>query len=335
MPTWRGTLRTMATLQRRSEREAEKRRRELFKQQKGVEKLEALQRANYEVEVYQNQVNLLLSMHKECSDNWDWQAIKATDRPKKPEWSNASEQASQMRLDQYTPGLFDKILRRENKQREVLANLIEQAKEEDKRKYQEALQQYEIDLSDWGKMQQIAQGILSGDLPAYLAAIQETNPFSDLTEYGSSMEFQTDGAWYVEALLHIRGEEVIPSEVKSLLQSGKLSVKQMPKGQFYELYQDHICSCAIRVARELFALLPIQMVFVQVIGDLLNLQTGHKEQKHLLSVAIPKQSLYDLNFETIDCSASMSNFVHQMTFNKSKGFSAVEPLKPQNFRPQP
>jgi hypothetical protein len=210
------------------------------------------------------------SAHKECSEVWDWQAIKATEKPLKPDMSGEGENAAQRKLEQYSPGLLDKILRRENKKREALVKTLEQAKEEDKRKYEEALRQYEKDLADWEKMQQIAQGVLNAQPTAYIAAIQETNPFSDIAELGSSMEFRTDADWYIETLLHVNGEQVVPSEVKSLLQSGKLSTKKMPKGQFYELYQDHICSCVIRVARELFALLPVQIVFVHAIDSTQN-----------------------------------------------------------------
>ncbi|MDW8327306.1 MAG: hypothetical protein RMK99_12120 [Anaerolineales bacterium] len=104
-----------------------------MKQQKELEKMEALQRAAYEVEVYENQINLLLSVHKESSDIWDWQAIRATEKPSKPEMSRERENEAQRRLDQYSPSLLDKVFRRENQKREALAKSLEQAKTEDKK----------------------------------------------------------------------------------------------------------------------------------------------------------------------------------------------------------
>lgn len=111
------------------------------------------------------------------------------------------------------------------------------------------------------------------------------------------------------------------------MKSGKLSVKQMPKGKFYELYQDHICSCVLRIARELFALLPIEMVLVNCLGNLLSSQTGYMEEKSILSVAIPRKTLEGLNFEMLDPSDSMSNFIHRMAFKRTTGFGGVESLK--------
>lgn len=106
----------------------------------------------------------------------------------------------------------------------------------------------------------------------------------------------------------------------------------MPKGRFYELYQDYVCSCILRVARELFALLPIEMVIIHAIGNLLNSKTGHLEDKPIISVATPRKTLETFNFEMLDPSDSMENFVHKMTFKKTKGFEAVEKLNPLDFQ---
>ena len=101
----------------------------------------------------------------------------------------------------------------------------------------------------------------------------------------------------------------------------------MPKQQFYEIYQDYVCGCVLRTARELFALLPIELVIVTAVGKFLNTQTGNSEEKIVVSVAIPKSTLETLKFSSLDPSDSMSNFVHRMKFKKTQGFSSVEAIK--------
>lgn len=101
----------------------------------------------------------------------------------------------------------------------------------------------------------------------------------------------------------------------------------MPKGKFNELYQDYICGCVLRVAREIFSFLPVEFVFINVQSELVNLATGHLEQQTILSVAIPRQTIERLNFETLDPSDSMRNFKHNMKFSKTTGFSIVPDLK--------
>ncbi len=44
----------------------------------------------------------------------------------------------------------------------------------------------------------------------------------------------------------------------------------MTKAKFYELYQDYVCGVALRVARELFAILPLNTAFITTKTMLLN-----------------------------------------------------------------
>lgn len=119
---------------------------------------------------------------------------------------------------------------------------------------------------------------------------------------------------------------------KKILKSGKLSVKDMPKTKYFQLYQDYVCGSAIRLARELFALLPTDMVIVNVLGEVLNTKTGHLEESPILSVAIPRETLQKLNFDMLDPSDSMENFVHNMKFMKTKGFNPVDKIDKSKFQ---
>jgi len=150
---------------------------------------------------------------------------------------------------------------------------------------------------------------------------------------GSLLSFAITDSSTIEVVLRVNDDDAIPSEIKSQLKSGKLSAKKMPKAVFYELYQDYICSCSLRVARETFALLPVDMVIVNAIGKILNTKTGYIEEQPILSVAIPGQTLETLSLDTIDPSDSMGNFVHNMNFKKTSGFRAVEKIDPSLLKP--
>ena len=329
---WKGALRSVQAEMRRAEREAQRRQRELEKQHKQLEKMQELERAAYEVHVHENHIDLLLSVHKECSNIWDWEKILSSEAPVKPIKSHTREESTQAKLDKFNPGVFGKMLGRAESKRDKLVRNVEEARRADEKEYQEALQAYEQEYADWEAASGLADRILAGSAEAYLDVIRQTDPFSDISELGSSIEFRVESSSIVEATLHVNSEQVIPSEVKSLLKNGKLSVKRIPKGRFYELYQDYVCSCVLRVSRELFALLPIEMVIVNAVENLLNTQTGHVEEQPILSVAIPRKTLKGLNCEMLDPSDSMSNFVHRMTFRKTKGFSVVETLKPSDLQ---
>lgn len=329
---WKGTLRAVQAAQRRAEREAKRHQRELEKRRKEIEKLEAMEQAAYEVELYENRLDLLISVHKDCGEFWNWSEIQKTKPPIQPVKRHTNTEIAQKKLDNYKPGIIDRTFKRVESKKDKIKQEVDVAKAKDEEEFQEEIKSYESEKEDWKSLKELAEKILSGDLEAYANAVKEINPFSEISELGSSLEFRFVNDLIAEVTLSINSEEVIPKEIKSLSKSGKMLTKNMPKGKFYELYQDYVCSCVLRVAREIFALLPIESVAIHAMGELLNTKTGHLENQPVLSVIIPKKTLDKLNLDMIDPSDSMSNFVHNMSFKKTTGFANVEKVDLSNIK---
>lgn len=116
---------------------------------------------------------------------------------------------------------------------------------------------------------------------------------------------------------------------KKLLKSGRLSVKKMPKTKFYKLYHDYVWGCVLRVTRELFALLPIEMTIITAFGKVFNSQTqnGHREEHPLLSIVITRKIMENLDFETLSISDVMENTVSHIKFLKTKGFKPIKKIE--------
>ena len=81
---WKGAVRSIGTAVRAMERDAKRRQRELEREQKHYERMEALEQAAYEVEVYENHIEIIQSLHKDCSELIDWLAISNSKQPKEP-----------------------------------------------------------------------------------------------------------------------------------------------------------------------------------------------------------------------------------------------------------
>ena len=330
---WKGTLRAIAATQRRLERESLRKRRELERQRKKIQKMQELERAAYEVQVYQNYVDVLISVHKDCGPEWNWRKIQASAPPAKPLRQNAFEKKAMDRLKTYQPSVLDKVLNRVESKRRNLLEDVQSGKRKDDELYQRAMKEYEKAYAEWEATYSLATRILDGDKEAYLEAIAKIDPFSELSELGSSIEFHAVDSRMIEATLYVNGKEIVPTEAKVLLNSGKLSIKKLPKSKFNEVYQDYVCSAVLRVARELFALLPLKMVIVTAMGEILNTKTGYLETRPILSAAIPKDTLEKLNFTALDPSDAMDNFLHRMRFQKTKGFLPVERILPSEIEP--
>ena len=325
---WKGTVRSIGAACRAAERDAKRRQRELERQQKQYEKMQELEQAAYEVDVYQNHIDLLQSIHKECSSPVDWKITASASEPEKPEKIREREKIAKTKAGKYQPGFIDRLFKREDNKRNKLEKSISKAIEDDELDYKNKIENWKKEYSDWGESVQLARGVLDGDAESKIMAIKELDPFSEISTLGSSLSFKVGENSTIEAAINIHGNDVIPSDVKSLLKSGRLSVKKMPKGQFNELYQDYVCSCALRVANEIFSILPDEKVFVTALDKLLNTKTGHLEESPILSVCISRNTLHSLNMDNIDPSDCMSNFVHKMSFKKTKGFEGVKRLEP-------
>jgi len=180
------------------------------------------------------------------------------------------------------------------------------------------------------ELEQIAAGVIAGDVSAFKKALEELNPFAEIKELGRTVQMSFNQR-FIQATIGLYNQDRVPRYCKTLLKTGTVSTRPASESFVQATYQKHVCSCVLRAARELFAILPFQKVFVHGAADLLNLQTGNKETQVIVSVLIPRATFETLNFTTLDPVDCMRNFVHRMEFSKARGFSSVSPLDPREF----
>lgn len=334
---WRGFMRSVGASARRAERQAERaasrRRRELLAEAKQHQAMQEEALARHHVALYENYIDTLISLHKECWNPWNWHQVVAMPPPPAPVYTPRHENAARHALQTYEPGMTDRMLSREAVRRQELTNAIAVARQQDHAEWQHAMAQHQAAHARWAWFNGVARGVLAGEMQAYEAVIGHLSPFQELNELGTYVNISSKEPWYVLAELTVRDTEVVPDETYSVTAKGKLSTKAIAKSKYHEIYQDHVASCALRIARELFALLPIEFAFINVNAVLVNAATGHQEPFTILSVGFERMRTQSLNFDAIDPSSSLSNFVHKMDFKKTTGFKTVERLDPLAFRP--
>ena len=328
---WKGNLRSGIALARSFERAERRRANESARQYKAMVKQEAFENGQRAVQEYNNYVELISSTHKEQSERIDWNDILNEPEPLKPIKSDKKQKEAEHNLANYVPSFLDKVLGSINKKRQQLETLIETAKSMDRSIYDNDLQQYADDYQEWKKYNRFARGVLSADTEVYKKVLEHLNPFSDIEEIGSRINIMFEKE-HVVVTLFANGISVIPDFTLTQTATGKVSKKKMPIGNFYELYQDYICSCVLRVAREIASFLPLKYIFVNAQSEMVNTRNGHLEQQTILSVAMPIAMLGKLNYDTIDPSDSMQNFIHNMAFSKTKGFNEVATISPSDLK---
>lgn len=154
---------------------------------------------------------------------------------------------------------------------------------------------YDAEL--WEYFHGVSAKILSGDIDTYLQVINDINPLNDLLDYGTGFEFGTDSHLKMEVEFQINSNYI-----------------DMPNNSTE--YQDYVCSVAIRVARDIFALLPVQNVIVHATNS----------GNDILSVRFDKKTFSELKFNFIDPSNTIEKFKFVMDFDEMNGFQNIKRL---------
>ena len=318
---WRGTLRSMSAAAHAAERDAERRR----KQHAKARMTEA---AGQAVEEWEEIIHDLVSIHTHRAAAIDWQRIADRPAPQAPSPSDANERAAQSRLDLFKPGIFDFLAGGSERRRERLAAAVEAARARDEETFRAAEEKYRTDNAEWATDTDLARRLLSGEAEAIRNVITEIQSLSSEGLIGTAINFHiSDGSIHAVALTHT--DEVVPKVRRKQLQSGRLSESKMPAGEFNELYQDYVCSAALRVGGDLLSILPLDEVYVTCAPLLLDSVTGHQRHTPVLSVRIVRDTFDRLDLSRIDPSdAIIGNFSYEMNFKRAKGFAPIRPLKP-------
>jgi hypothetical protein len=283
-------------------------------QQMHNNKLDELQQNALAVEEYNNLIEIIKGLHKECDDHVDWAHINSLEPPFNPPEVGPNKAQAIAEYNAFTPNLKEKLFKSMGeKRKKSLEAAIAEAELKDAEAYEE-----------WQKLKALSERILQGDIDAYFEVIDEMAPLDDLLEFGSDFEFGANDPTALEVEFKVKSEAVVPRQVLTLTKTGKLSKKDMTKTQYYELVQDYVCSCSIRIARDIMALLPVEKVVVHAVDNILDTATGFSEDKTILSVVFERSRLEPLNFELIDPSDALQNFQHNMKYAKTSGFKPVE-----------
>ena len=115
----------------------------------------------------------------------------------------------------------------------------------------------------WALYHRHAQAVLQGDLAAYLAVLQAENPMADLMHYVSALDVTTVDADALRATFAPRAD----------LQG-----------------DEYLCGMAVRIARDLFAALPILTVEV----------AAQQENEVLLTASFTRAQMNKVRFAFID-----------------------------------
>lgn len=165
-----------------------------------------------EVVDFNDLIEYIISFHKECDYEYDWESIVKEPPPFNAEGKGPNETAALEKLNNYEPNLFGKVFKiLGNKQREELEGEVKKAIEEDKKLYQ-----------NWENRRKVSQSILKKYPKAYMSLLEDIQFCDELAGFVNSLKIQaSEDNMIIEYNINIYN--IIPSHYKTLTKTGKRS----------------------------------------------------------------------------------------------------------------
>lgn len=108
---------------------------QLKDEQRRLQKEQEIELARVEVELFENQCEIVKSIHKGCNDYINWQQILTSPPPYKPGEIGPKEKEARQKLKQYKPSFFERLFQKDQNKIAEFTKDMEQAKLEDEAEY--------------------------------------------------------------------------------------------------------------------------------------------------------------------------------------------------------
>jgi hypothetical protein len=331
-------LRALSSLARGIERVERRRYNEAVRELKALRQQQVAEWAKATVEKYEAHIDQLRSVHVDAFEPVDWQAlanapteVTPQPRPREPVFNKSIMTDSERRLRDYRPGcfsfMFGSLARAE---RAALERAVDEDRQTAEAAYASAHEVWRAncekldadEAAERQRKQEIHEGasrVMAGPCPEWLEAFDELYEVSELAEFGTHIQLslREDGA--VEAIVDVLSNDIVPASVLTLTKTGKLSERDMPKTARAELYHDFVCGAALRTARDIFAIIPTQTVYIAAVDDWTDPATGHTSRVPLVSFRLERRTAEKINFRAVDPSDCVSRLPHEMQMKRGLG----------------
>lgn len=273
---------------------------------------------------YKKYIERLHSLHLHEPTPIDWESLAKQAAPEKPDLTAIRTQLAKKQLADFKPTATQKMLGIDVRTRSRLQAFLDSAIKLEKSELKAKLERFQADRARWKSMVSLATAVNRQDMEAYLLAAEHFPIFESILRLGSSITLSTENQYSIIADFAVYGKEIIPDEKYSLLDNGKLSGYPIGKTEYQDIYQRYVCSALFRIARELFALLPVEEVKLTAFDEIIESSNGHPRHAAIVSSVIDRNTFLALNFDLVDPTNALVKFPTNMDFKSRVGFSAVE-----------
>lgn len=261
---------------------------------------------------YEYLMFVIKNIHKLSAEIVDWNKVKQIVEPFNINDLGPNAILEKQKIDEYEPTIIEKTFK----------SKLEKKHEIFKSKMMDAMKKDEDIHNSWRSLIDLADLILKGHINSYFKAIMLISPFEDLLDLGIDFEFGTDDAKIMHVEYVIDSSKIIPYYSLSA-KMGALNKVNFDREEHNLLIRDYIASCAIRIARDLFGIIPIDKAIIHIVDHKFNIQTRQSEKITALSLNMDKTILENINIESNSPMEIIKSFEYNMNFDAYDGFSSV------------
>lgn len=172
---------------------------------------------------------------------------------------------------------------------------------------------------------QVYEKLRSGDDGTLMKVIKSQQTLTRIHKLARGLGFSVENG-LVHAILALHNRSIVPDFHLKYMPSGKLTEVKMPREKSMKLYRAYASSAVLKVASDLFRLVPAGNIVVTAIAPCNVADSEYDEEWPVLSANLMRKPIMEMDMPNAEPIAVIQAFQHSERFHPTHGFGRVVPL---------
>lgn len=172
---------------------------------------------------------------------------------------------------------------------------------------------------------EVYEKMRAGDDGALMRVVKSQQTLTRIHKLARGLGFSVENG-LVHAILALHNQTIVPDFHLKYMPSGKLTEVKMPREKSLKLYRGYASSAVLKVASDLFRLIPAGNVVVTAIAPCQVADSEYDEEWPVLSANLLRQNVLAMDMPNVDPVAALKIFQHSERFHATQGFGRIIPL---------
>ncbi|UZD91621.1 hypothetical protein [Cognatishimia activa] len=187
-----------------------------------------------------------------------------------------------------------------------------------------------IDEIQWAaqtrpEAKQVYAKLRAGDDGTLMKVVKSQQTLTRIHKLARGLGFSVENG-LLHAILALHKQTIVPDFHFKYMPSGKLTEVKMPREKSMKLYQAYASSAVLKVASDIFRLVPVGNVVVTAIAPCRVVDSEYDEEWPVISGNLKRDQVMSLDMPNAEPIAALRAFQHVERFHPTQGFGRIVPL---------